>query len=92
MELINLAKKREERQPYNAGEAFCMVCKKEWIATAPIGTVWLECPQCGAMKGLYRYSCLRDDARWFCNCGNDLFHVTPKGYYCPNCGEWQTGF
>jgi hypothetical protein len=26
---------------------------------------------------------------WHCQCGNDLFHATPAGMYCPNCGEWQ---
>lgn len=91
-DVINLAFKKDEGQSHNTGKAFCLVCKKIWVAVAPTGVVWLQCPQCGAMKGLYKYSCLRDEARWVCNCGNDLFHVTPNGYYCPNCGQWAKGF
>jgi hypothetical protein len=24
--------------------------------------------------------------RWLCNCGNDVFFVTPYGVVCPHCG------
>jgi predicted RNA-binding Zn-ribbon protein involved in translation (DUF1610 family) len=91
--LINLAEKKEEQLPHNSGKAFCLICKHEWIAVAPAGVVWMECPKCGSEKGIFKYACLReDDPHWTCHCGNDLFYVTPRGYYCPNCGEWQTGF
>lgn len=75
------------------GAVHCMSCGFEWTAVSPAGTVWLECPACRTMKGLYRFPCLREEeAHWICGCGNDLFHATPEGFYCPNCGAWQYGF
>jgi len=81
-----------ERRPHLSGEAFCILCKAQWVAVAEVGTVWLGCPECGAIKGLLRWPCERGGQHWHCNCGNDLFHIAPEGVYCPNCGSWQTGF
>ena len=79
--------------PHNSGLARCMVCKHEHQAVAPVGVVWMECPECHAQKALFVGSCeRRGEAHWTCACGNDLFHATPEGFYCPNCGEWQKGF
>jgi hypothetical protein len=25
-----------------------------------------------------------------CDCGNQLFNITPDGHFCPNCGEYQS--
>jgi len=86
--VVNLS----DRKPHSSGPAHCMVCKYEWVAIAPVGVVWLECSNCGSMKGLFKYSCQREGSEWVCNCGNTLFCVTPDGTYCPNCGEWQKGF
>ena len=33
------------------GQAHCLLCLREWIAVAPIGTPWLECPECHQMTG-----------------------------------------
>jgi len=87
-----IALKKNEDDPYLSGDAHCMSCKHTWVAVCPVGTIWLECPKCGSLKGLMDFKVIRDDARWTCNCGNNLFHVTMEGYYCPNCGEWQVGF
>lgn len=86
--IINLADKR----PYFEGECFCLDCKHKWVGIAPRGVVWLECPKCGLVRGRFKYQIERAGHHWFCNCGNELFCVTPDGYYCPNCGEWQIGF
>lgn len=78
---------------HNSGKARCMACRHEHVAVAPVGVVWMECPECHAMKALFIGACERQgEAHWTCNCGNDLFHATPEGFYCPNCGEWQKGF
>jgi Zn finger protein HypA/HybF involved in hydrogenase expression len=82
----------EEESPHLSGEAHCLICKKEWIAVCPIGTIWLECPDCHSMKGLMKYPVQREEPEWICNCGNDLFKITQDGFYCPNCGDWQVGF
>lgn len=90
--IIPFKREEEPDSPYLTGNARCMSCKHEWIAVSPIGTTWLECPECHAEKGRYQYPVERDGFEWKCNCGNDLFRVTPDGYYCPNCGEWQNGY
>jgi len=89
--VVSLADKRAERTPHLSGEAKCMLCSKEWVAVAPVGTPWLECPECHAVKGYMKFNVQRTKSEWVCNCGNDLFRVTPDGYYCPNCGAWQEG-
>lgn len=84
--------KQKDEDPHIAGEARCIACSHEWASVAPVGSVWLECPSCKTSKGLMKYACERTGLEWHCNCGNTLFHATPDGFYCPNCGSWQTGF
>ncbi len=83
---------REQRSPHSSGKARCLACAHVWIAVSPIGTIWMECPACKLMKGRYVFEHQWDRPHWTCNCGCDLFSVTPEGFYCPNCGEWQKGF
>ena len=93
MTVICLKEEKENRTPHNVGDAKCIMCGHKWVAICPVGTQWLECSECHSMKGLLIYPCERKDRlHWNCNCGNDLFHMTPDGTYCPNCGEWQKGF
>lgn len=69
----------------------CMSCKHKWVAVAPTLAAHLECPNCGLDRGTFKGLVHKDELHWTCNCGNMLFHATPNGYYCPHCGEWQTG-
>lgn len=91
-EVVSLAQHREENTPHNTGDARCLACGHKWIAVAPVGTDWLECSECHLMKGRFIHHCEREGAHWNCNCGNDLFFITPDGCYCPVCGSWQKGF
>lgn len=69
------------------GEAYCVCCQHKWVAVAPEGVTFLECPSCHTEKGRFFYPVLiRDAAYWVCMCGNDLFFINPDGCYCPNCG------
>ncbi len=88
-EIVDLADRRADRTPHLSGEARCMLCGHEWQAVAPVGVPWLECPACRYMKGHFKYAVQRSGVEWTCQCGNDLFRVTPDGYYCPGCGAWQ---
>lgn len=83
-----------KKDSHIAGEAKCLACQHEWVAVAPVGCIGLECPKCGTERGVYKYPCLphKEEKIWKCNCGNFLFVVTPAGYFCPNCGEWASGF
>lgn len=87
-DIINL----DDKRPHLSGNAKCLGCGHIWVAVAPIGTIWLECPNCSSIKGRHIYPVERSVDRWVCNCGNDLFYMSINGVYCPNCGEWQTGF
>lgn len=89
--VVDLADRRPD--PHVAGPARCLACKHEWAAVAPTGTLWLECPECSLLRGRFLWPVERSGLpHWVCGCGNDVFHVTPQGYYCPNCGVWATGF
>jgi len=74
-----------------SGEAFCYQCNHKWRATSPRGTVQLECPNCHTLKGLYKFPNCVPEGQLIreCDCGNDLFYLTPDGHLCPNCGLYQ---
>ena len=91
MTVIDLKQAKQEREPHVSGKARCLACKHEWVAVAPVGVIWMECPACTLERGRFVAQVERDGLHWHCNCGNDLFHATPDGFYCPNCGEWQHG-
>jgi Zn finger protein HypA/HybF involved in hydrogenase expression len=90
--VVDLAAKRAENTPHASGEARCLDCKYEYVAVAPLGVTWMECPKCSLMRSRFIFAHTREGPYWECNCGNSLFHATKDGMYCPNCGEWQKGF
>jgi hypothetical protein len=84
-------KPAEEETQWASGEARCFQCEHTWVAVAPVGTVQLECPNCHTMKGLWKFPFApsADTLIRVCNCGNDLFRMTPEGHMCANCGLYQ---
>lgn len=73
------------------GTALCLECKHEWQAVCPDPDIWLECPSCHLHKGRFKHPYAPvGGSLWICNCGNNLFHITLDGYFCPNCGT-KTG-
>jgi hypothetical protein len=83
-------------RPHTAGKARCLDCRHEFEAVAAIGATWLECPQCGLMRGRYIYGVERSDPHWKCDCGNTLFSIyysqSGSAVVCNNCGVHQTGW
>ena len=80
----------DDFRPHVTGAAGCFGCGHKWQVVAPVGVTELECPACRTMKGRTAYECVRaDEKHWTCACGCALFSVTPRGVYCPNCGDWQ---
>lgn len=81
----------EERAPHGCGEAFCLHCNHTWIAVAPTGTTQLECPECHTLKGHWKFEFAPSDGQLVrvCNCGNQLFYLTPEYHMCANCGTVQ---
>lgn len=53
MTVIDLAQAKADREPHLSGAAVCLACKHEWVAVAPVGTVWMECPACSIERGRY---------------------------------------
>jgi hypothetical protein len=86
---IDLQIWKKEHEPRLEGEAICLTCKDESMASAPIGTVFMECEKCGTFKKVFKYEIIRDNDHWTCGCGNDLFRITPEGTYCAVCGKRQ---
>jgi len=82
----------EKVDPHLAGEAKCVACKFTWAAVAPVGTVDLECPNCGGNRGIWRYPILAPvGGHYFvCNCGCEAMTAYFSGgnFYlrCIACG------
>jgi hypothetical protein len=88
MSVVDFKQFKEDKEPHSRGPARCLDCKHEWEAIAHQDAVWLECPKCSLNKGRFLGAFSLGKFKWFCNCENDLFHITPDGSYCPNCGSW----
>jgi hypothetical protein len=90
--VVSFADAKAAREPHYTGENRCLECGHEWVAVRPVATEtwWLECPSCGLHKGRPIGPYKREMPHWTCNCGNDLFCITPHGPYCPHCGVWFT--
>lgn len=89
--ITKLSDKKNEKAGWATGEAFCLQCDHTWIQVTPTGEVQLECPKCKTMKGLFKYpfNVCENELIRECNCGNQLFYLTPEGHLCPNCGIYQ---
>lgn len=79
-------------EPHATGYAHCFGCGHTWVRVAPIGTTRFECPECHAIKGTWTFEFAPDEGSLVreCNCGNQLFYLTPDGHLCANCGTYQT--
>jgi hypothetical protein len=74
--------------PHFSGTMICLVCDHEGVGVAPVGTEWLECPQCHTHRATPMYPVQRsDELHLTCMCcGNGLMAVTPGMIYCTQCG------
>lgn len=78
------------------GEALCIGCRHEWVAVAPVGVWQLDCPSCGATKGIWRYPVggQEGDYVFHCNCGCEAltayFHKGLFRLKCMSCGTEQS--
>lgn len=82
----------EKTDPFIEGKAICSHCRHEWEACAPAGTIDLECPECGGVKGLFKHPMGPGDGneRWECNCGCQIFMILPRSILCYECGIQQS--
>ncbi len=90
MSVTSLSEFKKEREPHSIGKAICQNCKHEWEAVCHIPvTNELECEKCGTFKGVFKgFIGEHEDSLVFqCNCGSDLFSITPNYVRCVSCGE-----
>jgi hypothetical protein len=76
---------------HRSGAAHCLHCRHEWVAVAPVGIVYVECPECHCDKGVFTGVTLPPvgTEHFVCGCGNGLFSVTRDYVLCANCGSWK---
>jgi hypothetical protein len=89
-------KRPESPVPHARGPALCIDCKNRWEAVVDEQALrdadgWLECPVCGLYKGRMQgpFMPMVGSKLWHCQCNCNLFHITPAGVHCPNCGRTQ---
>jgi len=89
--IISLGSPRAERETqFREDEVFCLECHHRWRARAPKDVDFLECPNCGLMRGKWYLPFIQTHSpHWVCDCGNNLFLLSAGGIYCPNCGKDQ---
>lgn len=92
MHIVSLSDYKDNKIPHMTGEAHCLHCHNTWIAVAPVGNVWIECPNCNLKKAAFMHHITtpeKDSIVWTCGCGNQLYYKTQLGLWCPNCGSYQ---
>lgn len=91
---LNAPANDDEAVPHAEGAARCLACQHEWRAVAPIGTTDLECPECGTVRGVWKYNFQPAGGEvWQCDCGASYFLLTRIGApMCSGCGLRATGW
>lgn len=91
MSVLTFPKREPAPEQFGSGEAFCFVCNHTWAAVAPTGTEMFECPACRRVTGRWKFSFYPNVGQLVraCDCGNQLFYLTPEGHLCPSCGIYQ---
>lgn len=85
-------RRKKPDQEWASDEAICVGCRHRWVAVSPIGTRWLECPGCGAMKGVYYkpFGATEGDNVYTCDCGSEAMTAyRSRGLFyfrCMSCG------
>ena len=78
----------DSRRAHLSGPAICTKCNHTWRAvileTGDADT--MECPNCNMYFGTFRGP-EKPETGWRCNCGCDLFYLTPDGHKCHSCGQ-----
>lgn len=89
-DVVDFPSRTETEGPHMHGPALCVGCRHEFYGVTPVGTTQLECPCCGAMKGVWQHPAV-DASRpvWECQCGNEFFVIHDDGMVCAACGLGQ---
>lgn len=96
--VIDFNAARIKNQPHVSGEAVCIGCKHRWTAVRKhepgVLQPWIECPSCGAIKGVFADALLHHTLKetLVCGCGCDAYMIArdeSKDAFvsCINCGD-----
>lgn len=78
----------DEHRPHMTGTVRCLACGHNWHAVAPLGTLFLECPECHTEKGVWHRPVI-PETYWRCHCGCAAFSLSDTNAYCMACGVTQ---
>lgn len=80
-----------------SGDAVCIGCKHQWVQVAPVGSRWLECPECTSNKGIFKqpFGADNGDSVFICSyCDAEALTAYYHGglfcLRCMNCGVDHT--
>ena len=96
MTVVSIAQVREERQRHWSGPCKCLGCGHEWVGVAPIGVMFVDCPECDLPKGHPKHPFRSDvgDLAFVCNCGSEALTAYMRGgrfwMMCMGCGVDHT--
>lgn len=87
----------DQYRPHMTGQARCTACGHDFVAVAPVGETWFECPKRGTERALLRYPVLDEPAwpnEYQCNCGCSVFAIRSDSsgdvrIACLSCGVTQ---
>lgn len=90
-EVIDFQQKKLESGTHLSGPVRCLSCKHEWTAVVAVGTISIECPSCGLMRGTHTEIVMPENGIvWQCSCGNNLFVISSAANaICIGCGNLQ---
>jgi Zn finger protein HypA/HybF involved in hydrogenase expression len=79
--------KKRSPEMYAVGTVLCLNCKHKWEEESDVEHTWFTCPNCSLIRGARLGPFARvDEGHFTCECGSQLFNISEKGAYCPNCG------
>jgi hypothetical protein len=92
--VVDLQEFKHEHSAHLSGECSCMLCRHKWVGVAPVGTTWLQCPNCHSEKGYFLHEVQPPEGFYVftCDCGSELLHLVKDKngnceLMCANCGE-----
>ena len=87
--ITSLCDYKKDNEPHASGQCKCMACGNEWAGIVSLPHACdLECPECGLMRGAFKYPLHLSEGRvvFQCNCGCEHFVIEPDGAMCISCG------
>jgi hypothetical protein len=95
--VVDFAAVRKARRLPPAAFARCIACGHRWVSREEPEYVWLQCPNCAQLYGLYEWPVYAaEGVPHRCGCGCGIYTLTGGRALCVNCGAdqgdaWERG-